>query len=53
MVLDDFTPATSWPPIHDGQPDHARMYWLDHPRLRTTEVRVSPTAASLVARYIG
>ncbi len=53
VVLDDFTPMGAWPPSHDGQPDHARMYWLDHPRLRTVEVRVTPTAASLLAVYIG
>jgi hypothetical protein len=29
------------------------MFWLDHPQLRTAEVRIAPTAASLVATYIG
>jgi len=53
VVLDDFTPMTTWPPRHAGRVDEARMYWLEHPRLRTTEIRVTPTAASLVALYIG
>jgi predicted O-methyltransferase YrrM len=48
VVLDDFTPMRSWPPILHGQPDQARMYWLEHPRLRTTELRVTPTAATLI-----
>jgi predicted O-methyltransferase YrrM len=53
VVLDDFTPMTSWPPTHDGRPDAARMYWLNHPRLRAAEVRVTPTAASIVATFVG
>ncbi|MEU0560994.1 class I SAM-dependent methyltransferase [Dactylosporangium sp. NPDC006015] len=53
VVIDDFTPMTSWPPRHAGELDEARMFWLEHPRLRTTEIRVTPTAASLVATYIG
>jgi predicted O-methyltransferase YrrM len=53
LVLDDFTPMSSWPPRHDGHVDNPRMYWLEHPRLRTTEVRVTPTSASLMAVYIG
>jgi predicted O-methyltransferase YrrM len=53
VVIDDFTPMTTWPPVYDGRPDEARLYWLEHPRLRATEVRVTPTAATLVALYIG
>jgi predicted O-methyltransferase YrrM len=53
VVVDDFTPMTSWPPTHDGRPDAARMYWLSHPRLRAAEVRVTPTAASIVATFLG
>lgn len=52
-VLDDFTPGTGWPPHVDGILDEARLYWLEHPRLRTAEIRVTPAAASLVATYIG
>jgi predicted O-methyltransferase YrrM len=45
VVLDDFTPA--------GQPgaeqhDPAREYWLNLPRLRATEVRLSPTLATII-----
>jgi predicted O-methyltransferase YrrM len=53
VVLDDFTPMTSWPPRHAGRLDEARRYWLEHPQLRSAEVRITPTAASLIATYIG
>lgn len=48
LVMDDFTPFTSWPPRFDGQVDRARLHWLDHPLLRTTEVRTAPDAATLI-----
>jgi predicted O-methyltransferase YrrM len=53
VVLDDFTPMTTWPPTHDGRIDAARTYWLRHPRLCGAELRVAPDAASIVATYIG
>ncbi|MEU0884660.1 hypothetical protein ABZ345_39225 [Lentzea sp. NPDC005914] len=53
IVLDDFAPMTSSPPVYEGQPDEARMYWLDHPRLRAAEVKVTPAAASVVATFVG
>jgi predicted O-methyltransferase YrrM len=45
VVLDDFIPA--------GQPgaeqhDPARQHWLNHPRLKAAEVRLSPTLATIV-----
>ena len=36
-MLDDFAPMTQWPPVYGGEPDHARLFWLEHPRLRTAE----------------
>ena len=53
VVLDDFAPMTSWPPVHKGQPDEARLYWLNHPQLRAAEVKVTPAAASVVATFVG
>jgi predicted O-methyltransferase YrrM len=49
IVLDDFTPA--------GQPgasahDQARRYWLDHPALKATELRLSPTLATVVGTRV-
>ena len=53
LVVDDFTPMTGWPPTFEGRPDEARLYWLEHPRLRAAEIRVAPSAATLVATYLG
>jgi len=48
LVMDDFAPATAWPPLHAGQPDAARIHWLQHPELRTIEIPLAPDAATLV-----
>ncbi|WP_077795928.1 O-methyltransferase [Streptomyces sp. JHA26] len=48
VVLDDFTPATDWPPTHEGRVDRARLHWLEHPALRTVELRLAPDLAALV-----
>jgi predicted O-methyltransferase YrrM len=49
VVLDDFTPAGQpGAPVHDP----ARQHWLEHPLLRSTEIRLSPTLATIVGvRY--
>jgi hypothetical protein len=45
IVLDDFIPFDRpGAPAHD----HARRYWLGHPALQATELRLSPTLATLV-----
>ncbi|HEX3961398.1 MAG TPA: class I SAM-dependent methyltransferase [Trebonia sp.] len=45
IVLDDFTPFDQpGAPAHDP----ARRYWLGHPALQATELRLSPTLATLV-----
>lgn len=48
VVMDDFAPATGWPPLYDGLPDAARLYWLQHHDLLATEVRTAPAAASII-----
>ena len=53
VVLDDFTPASVWPPMHNGRPDTARLHWLCHRWLRAAEIRVAPDAATIVATYLG
>jgi predicted O-methyltransferase YrrM len=50
-VLDDFTPTTRWPPLHQGSPDTARQYWLTHPDLLATQLNVAPDATTVVAAY--
>ncbi|MGN6246023.1 MAG: O-methyltransferase [Motilibacteraceae bacterium] len=49
LVLDDFTPSTSWPPMHEGKVDELRLTYLTHPRLSATEVSVAPDQAMLLA----
>ncbi|MER6358872.1 S1 RNA-binding domain-containing protein [Streptomyces sp. NPDC001634] len=48
VVVDDFTPATTWPPLHDDAMDTARMRWLNHPYLHTTELRLADDLSTLV-----
>lgn len=50
LVVDDFTPMTSWPPTYGGVPDTARLHWLRHPDLLATELRLAPGSATVVAR---
>ncbi len=49
VVLDDFTPVGEpGAPAHDPP----RQHWLGHAALRTTELRLSPTLATLVGTRI-
>jgi hypothetical protein len=52
VVIDDFTPMDRWPPVHLGEPDSARLHWLEHPQLRSTEVRLAADLATVVAARI-
>jgi predicted O-methyltransferase YrrM len=49
LVMDDFTPSLHWPPMHDGKIDAARLLWLEHASLLTTEIRTEPDCATLIA----
>jgi predicted O-methyltransferase YrrM len=49
LVLDDFTPSTSWPPIYQGSVDDLRLTYLTHPWLSATEVAVAPDQAVVLA----
>lgn len=45
-----------WPKTGEGTAkhvDHARVHWLDHPRLRATQVNVTPDQSTILATYIG
>lgn len=48
VVIDDFTPATADPPLHDGEVDRPRLHWLRHPALHTIEIPLSHDLATLV-----
>jgi predicted O-methyltransferase YrrM len=49
VVIDDLTPASTWPPSFGGHVDQARMHWLTHPALDAAELRLAPDLAALVA----
>ena len=49
VVLDDFTPCESWPPIAYGRVDVLREQWLTDERFTTVEVMVAPDASTLIA----
>jgi predicted O-methyltransferase YrrM len=49
IVIDDLTPASTWPPRFEGEVDQARMHWLAHPALDAAELRLAPDLAALVA----
>jgi predicted O-methyltransferase YrrM len=49
VVLDDFTPCESWPPIFAGRVDVLREQWLTDQRFTTVEVMVAPDASVLIA----
>ncbi|GAB2765790.1 class I SAM-dependent methyltransferase [Nocardioides salsibiostraticola] len=49
VVLDDFTPCESWPPISYGRVDTLREQWLSDERFTSVEVMVASDASTLVA----
>jgi predicted O-methyltransferase YrrM len=49
VVLDDFTPCASWPPVFEGRVDSLREQWLTDERFTTVEVMVASDAAVLIA----
>ena len=53
IVVDDFTPSVTWPPVHHGALDTARLHWLDHPRLSAAEIRTTADSVTVVATRRG
>jgi len=49
VVLDDFTPCQSWPPVFEGRVDVLRERWLTDERFTTAEVMVASDASVLIA----
>ncbi|MGZ4437802.1 MAG: O-methyltransferase [Nocardioides sp.] len=49
VVLDDFTPCSSWPPVYEGRVDVLREQWLTDERFTTVEVMVAADASVLIA----
>ncbi|MFE3638743.1 hypothetical protein [Streptomyces sp. NPDC059168] len=48
VVVDDFTPAAGWPPLHEGEVDRARLHWLGHPALHSAELRLAADLSAVV-----
>jgi predicted O-methyltransferase YrrM len=53
VVMDDFAPLTGWPPLFQGEIDEVRRHWLEHPRLRATQMNVTRDWSALLAAYVG
>ena len=49
VVLDDFAPCESWPPVYEGRVDTLREQWLTDERFTTVEVMVAPDTSALIA----
>lgn len=50
MTVDDYTPMKTWPPMFRGELDQSRAFWLEHPDMLATEIRVTPSLSAVVAR---
>ena len=49
VLLDDFTPCESWPPVYDGRVDVLREQWLTDDRFTAVEIMVAFDSAVLLA----
>ncbi|MFL6077887.1 MAG: O-methyltransferase [Mycobacteriales bacterium] len=53
LVIDDFTPMTGWPPTLDGVADTPACTGSTTPASAPPELRLTPTAATIVATFTG
>lgn len=49
IVVDDFTPTSSWPPLANGRVDTVRQEWLSDPALSSVDIMVAEDSAAIVA----
>ena len=49
VVLDDFTPCQTWPPVYAGRVDVVREQWLADDRFTAVEVMVAEDASVVIA----
>ncbi len=49
VVLDDFAPCESWPPVAFGRVDTLREEWLTDERFTAVDVMVAPDASAVIA----
>ena len=49
IVLDDFTPCASWPPLSSGRVDVLRQNWLADERFTSVDVMVAEDTSVIIA----
>ena len=49
IVLDDFTPCPTWPPLTRGRVDTLRLDWLSDERFTSVDVMVAEDTSVLIA----
>jgi predicted O-methyltransferase YrrM len=49
LVLDDFVPCASWPPLRGGRVDDLRLQWLSDDRFTSVDVLVAEDTSVLIA----
>jgi predicted O-methyltransferase YrrM len=49
IVLDDFTPCPTWPPLDHGRVDVLRLDWLSDERFTSVDVMVAEDTSVLIA----
>ncbi len=49
VVLDDFAPCESWPPVAYNRVDTLREQWLTDDRFTAVEVMIAPDASAVIA----
>ncbi|HET9872542.1 MAG TPA: class I SAM-dependent methyltransferase [Propionibacteriaceae bacterium] len=49
IVLDDFTPCPSWPPLDRGRVDTLRLEWLSDERFTSVDVMVAEDTSVIIA----
>lgn len=49
IVLDDFTPSSSWPPLDQGRVDIVRQEWLADARFSSVDVMVAEDTSVVIA----
>ena len=49
IVLDDFTPCPTWPPLDRGRVDKLRLDWLSDDRFTSVDVMVADDTSVIIA----
>ncbi|MGI8459834.1 MAG: O-methyltransferase [Propionibacteriaceae bacterium] len=49
IILDDFMPSSTWPPVVGGRVDVVRQHWLSDDRFTTVDVMVAADTSVIIA----